>query len=250
MSNWKGHIRKGFTFTPDRWKLAGILIISSVLIGSLRNTCLQMLNGSSPTSSWLSLLFLAAVLVENYLSAALYGCLALSIKGVQNTISVFWANGIKFFWRFLCIKIILASAIIISVMVALQLLGIAGGIHSVVLTGAILGALILLLAFPAYLLIVFLPAPLLLFIEDARVVVCFEKSYILTKRKMEDLVVLGFFYGLLIFLVVYAGTIYNKSSMWQIVFIEIFAGIAEIGLMGALLSLYASPDNADFQQAT
>lgn len=226
-------IRAGLIFTGDKTKLFFIVMISTLLLTEVVEFIFSKVEQQN------QLLYLVGVLlIENFLTCGVYGSLRKILSKIRFTVDMFFSSAIRFFFRFLVIKLCFVFFVFIfgSILLAVSQ---ATGKISLPAASIIVVLWLIWLAFPAYYFVLALYAPVVLFSQDTRITQAIKTSIIFCKRTLDKIIVIAFFYFILVGLLVYLPEkAYNLSSTLWTFFKSIVVSIAEIGFISCLFLLY------------
>jgi len=189
------------------------------------------------------LLWLMVVLfIENFLTCGVYGSLKNILLEKTLTAKMFLINGLKFFTRFLLIKLLFV-VFIGFITGLLMLVAQATGKFSIPMTAGIVLLWIVWLAFPSYYFVLSLFAPIVMFSQDSSVLESIKASIFFSKKALEQIIVIAFLYFCSVLVFVYLPEkMYNLSSVAWLVLKGIFVSIFEIGFINSFLLLYEKGD--------
>ncbi len=226
-------LKSGFLFNRDKLKLLVILIFSVIFL----TMSIEYIFKKGSEQSQL-LWVLSILLAENFLTCGLYGSLKEIISGKNLNSIVFFSNGARFFSRFLIIKFCFVFFIIF---LGTFLFLIAYAVGKMTLPGAAGFAFLWLiwLAFPSYFFVMALFAPIVLFSQNSGVIESIKKGIIFSRKNIDRLIVLVFFFIFLGgFLVYLPEKIYNFSSGFWTVCKSVIISVLEISFISCLLFFY------------
>ncbi|MGB9642947.1 MAG: hypothetical protein ACP5JO_07150 [Candidatus Ratteibacteria bacterium] len=225
-------LKKGFSFNRARMKLFLVVFCSTcILIQSIEYIFKEEQQNQL---LWFTIIFL----VENFLTCGVYGSLKNILIEKTLTARMFLINCLKFFTRFLLIKLLFV--IFIGFITGLlMLVAEATGKFSIPATAGIVLLWLVWLAFPSYYFILSLFAPIVMFSQDSSVLESIKMSIFFSKKAIDQVIVIAFLYFCSILIIVYfPEKMYNLSSVAWLVLKGIFVSAFEIGFINSFLLLY------------
>ncbi|MCM8763811.1 MAG: hypothetical protein NC830_00365 [Candidatus Omnitrophica bacterium] len=238
MKNILRIIRSGLTPTLDKTRIFIIVACSTLfLIKSVEHTTTKA--NEQPLMLWP----VAILLVENFLTCGVYGSLKKTLSGIRFTHLIFISSALKFFLRFLLIKMLFIIFIIFFSGLLFMVVEAAGKI-SIHAASVIVLLWLAWLAIPAYYFVLCLFAPIVLFSRDTGIVQSIKTSIVFTRKTLNEIIIIAFFYFFSIGLLVYfPEKAYNLSSTAWTIYKSIIASVFEIGFISSLLLFYEKECN-------
>ena len=233
MINMVEIIKNGFLFTRPKLKLFFVVLCSTIILMQ----CLDYIFKKNNEAS--QLLYLLMILIaENFLTCGVYGSLSKILLKHTLTLKMFLNSALKFFMRFLFIKLIF---VIFVTFIAglLELVAVATGEISIPAATGIILLWLVWLAFPVYYFVLSLFAPIVLFSENSGILNSLKTSIKFSKLALDKIIVIAFFYFFAVMALVYLPEkAYNLSSWLWLFWKGIIVSFFEIGFISSFLLLY------------
>jgi len=228
-------LKNGFSFNRDRMKLFLVVFCSTIVL-------MQVIEYIFKEQQNQLLWLMVVLFIENFLTCGVYGSLKNILLEKTLTAKMFLINGLKFFTRFLLIKLLFV-VFIGFITGLLMLVAQATGKFSIPVTAGIVLLWIVWLAFPSYYFVLSLFAPIIMFSQDSSVLESIKASIFFSKKALEQIIVIAFLYFCSVLVFVYLPEkMYNLSSVAWLVLKGIFVSIFEIGFINSFLLLYEKGD--------
>ncbi|MCX7705923.1 MAG: hypothetical protein N2115_06690 [bacterium] len=232
-------VKSGFNLTGDKFKLFAVVFFSTLFLINIIEYIFSKVNQQNQV-----LYLLLVLLIENFLTCSIYGSLKKTLFGTRLTLDMFISSGFIFFLRFLFIKIVFIFFVIILAGLFTLVVKATSGI-SIPAATAIVVLWLIWFAFPTYYFVLSLFAPIVLFSENSGIIHSIKTAIIFSKKNLDKIIILSFFYFSAIALLVYLPErVYNniQSVVW-ITYKGIVVSIFEIGFISSLILLYQKEIN-------
>ncbi|MCM8764971.1 MAG: hypothetical protein NC830_06410 [Candidatus Omnitrophica bacterium] len=238
MKNISGTIKSGLAPTRDRAKVFFIVACSTLFLIKSFEYASKKANEQA-----LMVCLLAILMIENFLTCGVYGALKKIISGIKFTHEIFISSAIKFFIRFLLIKMLFIIFVIFFAGLLLIVVEAAGKLSLPAATSIVLLWLVWL-AIPAYYFVLSLFAPVVLFSQDTGIIQSIKTGIIFTRKFLNEITIIAFFYFFSVGLLVYLPEkLYNFSSTTWMIYKSITASIFEVGFISSLFLFYEKERN-------
>ncbi|MCM8822027.1 MAG: hypothetical protein NC831_04350 [Candidatus Omnitrophica bacterium] len=238
MKNISVIIKSGLTPARDRIKIFFIVACSTLFLIKTFEYTSKKVNEQT-----LMLSLLAILMVENFLTCGVYGSLKKTISGIKFTHKIFISSALKFFIRFLLIKMLFIIFVIFFAGLLLIVVEAAGKL-SLPAAASIAFLWLVWLAIPAYYFVLSLFAPVVLFSQDTEIFQSIKMGIIFTRKFLNEIIVIAFFYFFSIGLLVYLPEkLYNFESTAWTIYKSITASIFEVGFISSLFLFYEKERN-------
>ena len=241
MNSYLTFLKTGFRFNRGRLKLAGIVFAWTAAVLFLTRNSFQT---KEPSTQFL-ILILILFLMENFITCCVYAALKESVLSKTWTWKEFSHSGFYYFMRFLSVKIFLVLMILAIYGFSTDI--IISGLSNLPLAaqGIFYAVLVCWLAFPVYFFSLLLFAPLIVFADNCPVPACFQRSFAFTKKNFESLLITGFLFVMIIFLVNFPVKLYNFEVAWWLFLKSAILSFAEVGFISTFFALYMK-DNKSY----
>ena len=227
-----GILKSGFSFNRDRIKLFLVVFCSTLFLMQAIEYIFK--KDAQNQLLWLMIIFL----VENFLTCGVYGSLKNVLDGTTLTVRTFLMNCLRFFTRFLLIKLLFVIFIAL-ITGLLMLVAQATGRLSIPAAAGIVLLWLVWLAFPSYYFVLSLFSPIVMFSQDSPILESIKTSIFFSKKVLDKIIIISFLYFCsVLFLVYLPEKMYNLSSSVWLVLKGIFVSVLEIGFINSFLLLY------------
>jgi hypothetical protein len=205
-------LKEGFIFDNNSLKMAGVIFFWTFLVFLLTKNIPGIVPQTITTIQYQTFfLLLSLMLIENYLTCAIYGSLNDITSSVDFQWKKFFYYGRYYFGRFLLVKIFLVLFLIFIFLLGGLLVGSLKYIPPDFQTLLYI-IFVLWLGFPLFLFCLALFSPLIIFLEDCSVLTSFKKSFNFLKIYLGNVMLITILFGIIIFFVNFSFKGYNFNS--------------------------------------
>ncbi|MCM8814779.1 MAG: hypothetical protein NC931_02155 [Candidatus Omnitrophica bacterium] len=186
---------------------------------------------------------MAIIVIENFLTCGVYGSLKKALSAQTFTHHIFFSSAIRFFIRFLLIKMFFIFFLIFFAGLLFMVAEVTAKLP-LHLTAVIVLLWLMWLTVPAFYFVLSLFAPIVLFSQDTEIFQSIKLGIISARKFLDKLVVIAFFYFLSIgLLVFFPEKAYNSISNTWMIYKSIVASFLEVGFISSLLLFYEKECN-------
>jgi hypothetical protein len=231
-------LKEGFTFDSNSLKMVYVIFFWTLLVFVITKNLPEVVSTKITVVQYQTFFLLVLLmLIENYLTSAVYGSLKDIISSVNFEWKKFFNYGSHFFGRFLLVKIFLVLLLIFVFLLG-SILVTSLKYIPLYLQNILYVIFIIWLAFPLFLFCLLLFAPLIIFLEDCSVLVSLKKSFNFLKVHIGNIILISFLFGLIIFFVNFSFKGYNFNSWWWLILKAAILSFGEVGFIKTYFYYY------------
>lgn len=233
-------LKEGFKFDNNSLKMVCVTFLWTLLVFFITKNISNVMPQKITVVQYQTFfLLLVLMLIENYLTSAVYGSLNDMVSSVNFEWKKFFHYGSHFFGRFLIVKIFLVLLLILIFLLGSVLVASLKYIP-LPFQNILYVIFVLWLAFPLFLFCLLLFAPLIIFLEDCSALNSMKKSFNFLRVHIGPVIIISFLFGLIIFFVNFSFKGYNFNTWWWLFLKAAILGFGEIGFIKTYFYFYKS----------